>query len=650
MSETQINQPSYYESIAFPGVGDGFTEALRLDDFAPFYELGSRIPDPGYEPDWTMADEKPDSAEHDDWTYSQGIPNVAMNDFTADELSIEPPLYKCLYPPCTYASKRESNCKQHMEKAHGWEYVRSKSNGRKKTTAGGSERSPPASTFGSARTGMHSQDLPAFPRHNFVETALMRTLGLWTELGPDEKSLYFNTRTGKFANEFPQEDIVNLEGSSTISAGPMYIAASNAGRTSSANAPTGDIFGIAQDIEPLPETSKRPRRAYPRSKFSLESIAILEAWLDDHGDNPYPSSVEKVTLASEAGLRVQQVDRWFTNNRKRRLNAVEKWLSSSSEDEDVVNAAMRSASRISVSSMNFGTQSPSSKASSSAASTVLSSASSAFSQSNDAVWKVSKNKRGTKKYLMKDLLPLPTSKLSKGFQCTFCSQELTEKAWRRHEETQHLPRTKWVCGFDPTTVMERPWNLTCLLCPKSSPGFEHYQLHHPEVVDCLQKPKEDRTFYRKDHLAQHFTNVHNAQLNGVTADLSKQEIDYSNQTWNCGFCGEILATWDVRARHIAAHFRNGSHMSQWDSARQKEEHNSRTRARPDFPSRRARSFKECERSTPDNGLFETDKFDNSIDLPPAPQSMMSQFNFKVSSSSQKKHKCKICDKRFTRPS
>ncbi|KAL8759135.1 MAG: hypothetical protein Q9184_003716 [Pyrenodesmia sp. 2 TL-2023] len=37
-------------------------------------------------------------------------------------------------------------------------------------------------------------------------------------------------------------------------------------------------------------------------------------------------------------------------------------------------------------------------------------------------------------------------------------------------------------------------------------------------------------------------------------------------------------------------------------------------------------------------------------MPPAPQSMMSQFNSKLSSSTQKKHKCKVCDKRFTRPS
>jgi hypothetical protein len=61
-----------------------------------------------------------------------------------DKHSAAPPQYKCQFQPCTYASKRESNCKQHMEKAHGWEYVRSKSNGRKRApTTAGSERSAP---------------------------------------------------------------------------------------------------------------------------------------------------------------------------------------------------------------------------------------------------------------------------------------------------------------------------------------------------------------------------------------------------------------------------------------------------------------------------------------------------------------------------
>ncbi|KAK2069526.1 hypothetical protein P8C59_004100 [Phyllachora maydis] len=48
-----------------------------------------------------------------------------------DKHSSAPPMYECLFKPCPYKSKRESNCKQHMEKAHGWTYVRTKSNGKK---------------------------------------------------------------------------------------------------------------------------------------------------------------------------------------------------------------------------------------------------------------------------------------------------------------------------------------------------------------------------------------------------------------------------------------------------------------------------------------------------------------------------------------
>ena len=47
-----------------------------------------------------------------------------------DKHSITPSMYRCQYHPCPYESKRESNCKQHMEKAHGWIYVRSKNNGK----------------------------------------------------------------------------------------------------------------------------------------------------------------------------------------------------------------------------------------------------------------------------------------------------------------------------------------------------------------------------------------------------------------------------------------------------------------------------------------------------------------------------------------
>ncbi|MCJ1246204.1 copper-binding transcription factor [Trapelia coarctata] len=47
-----------------------------------------------------------------------------------DKHSATPSMYRCQYSPCPYESKRESNCKQHMEKAHGWQYIRSKNNGK----------------------------------------------------------------------------------------------------------------------------------------------------------------------------------------------------------------------------------------------------------------------------------------------------------------------------------------------------------------------------------------------------------------------------------------------------------------------------------------------------------------------------------------
>ncbi|KAI4099800.1 MAG: hypothetical protein L6R37_005792 [Teloschistes peruensis] len=64
-----------------------------------------------------------------------------------DKHSASPSMYKCQFRPCPYESKRESNCKQHMEKAHGWAYVRSKNNGKsKKTQTGKTPPSPQTTT------------------------------------------------------------------------------------------------------------------------------------------------------------------------------------------------------------------------------------------------------------------------------------------------------------------------------------------------------------------------------------------------------------------------------------------------------------------------------------------------------------------------
>ncbi|KAI0602749.1 hypothetical protein F4775DRAFT_155029 [Biscogniauxia sp. FL1348] len=52
-----------------------------------------------------------------------------MDRHIADKHSEAPAMFECLFKPCLYKSKRESNCKQHMEKSHGWTFVRTKTNG-----------------------------------------------------------------------------------------------------------------------------------------------------------------------------------------------------------------------------------------------------------------------------------------------------------------------------------------------------------------------------------------------------------------------------------------------------------------------------------------------------------------------------------------
>lgn len=64
--------------------------------------------------------------------HSYGWPTEKeMDRHINDKHSDAPAMFHCLYNGCVYKSKRESNCKQHMEKAHGWTYVRTKTNGKK---------------------------------------------------------------------------------------------------------------------------------------------------------------------------------------------------------------------------------------------------------------------------------------------------------------------------------------------------------------------------------------------------------------------------------------------------------------------------------------------------------------------------------------
>jgi hypothetical protein len=115
----------------------------------------------------------------------------------------------------------------------------------------------------------------------------------------------------------------------------------------------------------------------------------------------------------------------------------------------------------------------------------------------------------------------------------------------------------------------------CVFCMKSPGNSVPRSKSHDEtchrIVDCLRKPKTERTFARRDNLIQHLKGFHNVVPPEHVVDSWEVQADRSYHVWTCGFCGKTLDDWDVRASHIAEHFRKGLRMDSWDSNRVEKE-------------------------------------------------------------------------------
>ena len=346
---------------------------------------------------------------------------------------------------------------------------------------------------------------------------------------------------------------------------------------------------------PMPETPTYHKenhvtrsRAHRTVKLPLSALQKLQAWLDANQHDPYPSAEVKKQLAQECGITEKQVATWFTNARARRLSPVEAWLSSTSEEDtasesDIVDATQE------IQYSTPLTQPPDSGKlgihGSRASSISGSSAYTAFSHHSMAR-RSGPSRRGKKKNYRKShqqhglrepptsspttpLTRFPRQSLApppaalETWQCTFCLKHLSPRAWRRHEETQHLPRVQWSCMLSgPRLSFAQRGDSYCAFCMAKDPTDEHLATNH-RISECVARPLADRTFLRPDHLRQHVKNYHNAALFPSTTAQWKCAAEPVESGWVCGFCGQALGSWDVREMHIAGHFRDGATMAEW---------------------------------------------------------------------------------------
>lgn len=146
------------------------------------------------------------------------------------------------------------------------------------------------------------------------------------------------------------------------------------------------------------------------------------------------------------------------------------------------------------------------------------------------------------------------------FQCTFCTDTFPAKYdWQRHEKSLHLALERWTCCPEGGTFTVQATGCKhCVFCQAEDPTSEHLEAHN--FLQCQEKTQQERTFYRKDHLRQHLKLLHNTKFAPCMESWKSTTTEVKSR---CGFCPSVFSTWQQRADHLAAHFRNGSDMSQW---------------------------------------------------------------------------------------
>ncbi|KZL79151.1 c2h2 type zinc finger domain-containing protein [Colletotrichum incanum] len=348
------------------------------------------------------------------------------------------------------------------------------------------------------------------------------------------------------------------------------------------------------------------------TRFSRDSTRILRQWLSSHSHHPYPSEEEKKILLQRTGLNKIQITNWLINARRRGkvqsrhrstspysgsigtgtrpidiprrpgtpapktspryhdLNPLERWVDSPPEHEPatvtaiaraVASSHIESSATEESHSVGFTDDEPprSLYCISSASSAGTSSGGSfASAQSYDSKNSASLPIPMIRSRARKRRRPKRTSLANprNQYQCTFCTETFrTKHDWQRHEKSLHMPLERWVCSPNgPRDLNPETSETCCVFCGEVEPSQAHIDSHNPSAC-------QERTFNRKDHLKQHIRLVHNAGLLDWSAKLWK--ITVPDIQSRCGFCGVSLDTWNIRADHLADHFKMGSDMADW---------------------------------------------------------------------------------------
>lgn len=109
---------------------------------------------------------------------------------------------------------------------------------------------------------------------------------------------------------------------------------------------------LDQDQDQNPKKNVDTRQS--RSNLPKETIQILNSWLLNHLNNPYPTSQEKRELLIKTGLTKIQLSNWFINVRRRKIFS--DYYNLAKQQNGVTNATSQSQSTFHNDCVNDGNE------------------------------------------------------------------------------------------------------------------------------------------------------------------------------------------------------------------------------------------------------------------------------------------------------
>ncbi|KAJ5377066.1 hypothetical protein N7509_013952 [Penicillium cosmopolitanum] len=372
-----------------------------------------------------------------------------------------------------------------------------------------------------------------------------------------------------------------------------------------------DVLGhdrtVTQGVDPGIENKDERKDS---KQFVRKGARVLREWFYQNQEYPYPTEVQKEQLSMETGFSQKRVSTWFANARRRQkqkfqsskqtsnsrsragspmvtstlssMTPMERWKASPPEDEPVLESAIQDAIASGVADPGpasdpfhfdrsatdlFNLDETSSHLASSA-----SSFESRASETSDSISSAWSHQSGEGNMPFPLLPKTPSSRRQRGrrfsevecqYQCTFCTSSFRKRHdWARHEKSVHLQLDSWICTLNVDELYQQYSTSVdnCYFCDAPYPSPAHWDEHEFHI--CAGKPIAERSFSRKDYLWQHLRKFH-ACTKLPASDLDVWRGSNGDVGSRCGFCNQNLPDWASRAEHLAAHFKGGARMEQW---------------------------------------------------------------------------------------